>query len=211
VSAAAADFVGLILAGGRATRLGGGDKSLREIGGRPMLAHVFERLAPQVGPVAISANDDPARFAEYGLPVLADESAPAGPLSGVLSGMVWAKEEGSARLLTVAGDTPFFPRDLAARLGEATAGRDDAVAVAVSSGRRHHVFALWPVTLEAELRDFLAKGASFSVAAFLERRETAEVEFPAARFGNRTIDPFFNVNTPEDLAKAEAIAKDANP
>src|SRR5690606_15033107 len=109
----------LVLAGGRATRFGGGDKPLRLLAGKTMLAHVLDRLGPQVGPIAISANGDPARFAEYGLPVLADDGAggQAGPLAGILSGMAWATADtGCAMLLTVAGDTPFFPDDLAARL-----------------------------------------------------------------------------------------------
>jgi molybdopterin-guanine dinucleotide biosynthesis protein A len=147
----AAEISGVVLAGGRATRLGGGDKPLRPLGGRPMLARILERLKPQVGNIALSANGDPARFAGYGLPVLADEepAGQAGPLAGILSGMVWAKTQGSRQMLTVAGDTPFFPLDLAARLAEARAGHADHIAVALSGGRRHPVFALWPVSLEA--------------------------------------------------------------
>jgi molybdopterin-guanine dinucleotide biosynthesis protein A len=207
------DIAGIVLAGGRATRLGGGDKPLRPLGGRPMLAHILERLGPQVGVVAISANGDPARFAEYGLPVLADDgpSGQAGPLSGILSGMAWAKQEGSSKVLTVAGDTPFFPRDLAARLAGAVAGKPDHIAVAASGGHRHPVFALWPVGLEGDLSDFLTKSATFSVAAFLERHETVSVDFPIAAIGGKKVDPFFNVNTPEDLAQAEAIVRGEKP
>jgi molybdenum cofactor guanylyltransferase len=206
---ATAGIAGLVLAGGRATRLGGGDKPLRSLGGKPMLAHVLERLTPQVGPAAISANGDPARFAEFGLPVLADDGKPAGPLSGILSGMVWAKAAGCEKMLTVAGDTPFFPHDLAARLKPAIGG--NGIAVAASGGRRHPVFALWPVSLEADLGDFLARGATFSVAAFMERHQTASVDFPIGNAGGKSPDPFFNVNTPEDLAQAEAIVRSEKP
>lgn len=207
------EIAGLVLAGGRATRLGGGDKPLRPLGGRPMLAHILERLALQVGAIAISANGNPARFAEYGLPVIADTGpgGQAGPLAGILSGMAWAKEQGSDRVLTVAGDTPFFPPDLADRLAEALTGRPEDIAVASSHGRRHPVFALWPVSLEADLREFLASSATFSVAAFLERHHTIDVDFPTATLGARAIDPFFNVNTPEDLAEAEAVMRGEKP
>ena len=201
----------IVLAGGRATRLGGGDKPLRPLGGRPMLAHILERLGPQVGAVAISANGDPARFAEYGLPVLADEGRQAGPLSGILSGMAWAKSGGGDKVLTVAGDTPFFPVDLAARLAAAIAMHDNHIAVAASDGRRHPVFALWPVSLEADLSEFLAESATLSVSAFLERHETVSVDFPMLNIAGKTIDPFFNVNTPEDLAEAEAIVRGEKP
>lgn len=207
--AADADIDGMVLAGGRATRLGGGDKPLRELGGRPMLAHILDRLAPQVWAIAISANGDPERFAGYGLPVLADEGpgGQAGPLAGILSGLAWAKKNGRHRLLTVAGDTPFFPTELAARLAEAVAGRPGHVAVAASGGRRHPVFALWRVELEADLRDFLVRSADLSVAAFLGRHESVSVDFPMTKAGAARIDPFFNVNTPEDLAQAEAIVR----
>ena len=178
-----------------------------------MLVHILERLEPQVGPIAISANGDPDRFAEYGLPVLADEgpAGQAGPLAGILSGMAWAKAEGSRKVLTVAGDTPFFPTDLAAQLAEALAGREDHVAVAASGGRRHPVFALWPVSLEADLSDFLTESTTYSVAAFLEQQRTVSVDFPMTSVGANTIDPFFNVNTPEDLAQAEAVMRGEKP
>jgi molybdopterin-guanine dinucleotide biosynthesis protein A len=201
---------GVVLAGGRATRLGGGDKPLRQLGARPMLGHVLERLAPQVGRMAISANGDPARFADFGLPVLADEdpSGRAGPLAGILSGLRWARREaGCERLLTVAGDTPFFPADLAARLGAATAGHANRVAVAASAGRRHPVFALWPLSLEADLKRFLAESATFSVSAFLNMHDVAVVDFPMLGSAAGETDPFFNVNTPDDLAEAEQMAR----
>ena len=199
---------GLVLAGGLATRLGGGDKTLRLLGGRHMLSHVIDRLAPQVGPTAISANGDPARFAAFGLPVLPDHApaGQAGPLAGILSGLEWTRRETSCkRMLTVAGDTPFFPDDLAARLNAAAAGHPDRIAVASSRLRRHPVFALWPVSLEEDLRRFLSEGASFSVASFLDRNDVATVDFPIRQMGGAEFDPFFNVNTPDDLAEAEEI------
>jgi molybdopterin-guanine dinucleotide biosynthesis protein A len=205
-----ADIAGLVLAGGRATRIGGGDKPLRPLAGKTMMAHVLDRLGSQIGPIAISANGDPERFADYGLPVIADDgpSGQAGPLAGILSGMNWAAAATEcAGVLTVAGDTPFFPRDLAARLAEAAAGRPNGIAVAASRGRRHPVFALWPVSLATDLRVFLAKGAGFSVAAFLQKHQTVSVDFPMEEVNGGTLDPFFNVNTPEDLAEAEAMAR----
>ncbi len=201
---------GLVLAGGRATRLGGGDKPLRLLGGRPMLARILERLRPQVGQVALSANGDPARFAGFGLPVLPDDgpAGRAGPLAGILSGLQWAKRETDcARLLTVAGDTPFFPTDLAARLSAAPAGPPDRIAVAASGGRRHPVFALWPVSLEEDLKRFLAESGTFSVAAFLDMHDAATVDFPMLQLEGEKADPFFNVNTPQDLAEAEEMVR----
>lgn len=197
------EIAAFILAGGQGVRLGGGDKPLRTIAGRPMLDHVLERLKGQAVEIAISANGDPQRLAGYGLPVIPDEAAGAGPLAGILSGMRWARTRGAGRLLTVAGDTPFLPVDLARRLGEVDASR---IAVAVSGGRRHPVFALWPVALEADLASFLASSGTLSVMAFLEPLEPVTVDFPFSLVGGKPLDPFFNVNTPEDLAQAEAIA-----
>lgn len=202
----------IVLAGGLATRLGGGDKPLRTIAERPMLSLVLERLAKQAAPLAISANGDAARFAEYGLPVLADEvladgGEQSGPLSGILSGMRWAGAQGYGHVLTVAGDTPFFPFDLASRLVEAVGGEKKRGAVASSGGRNHPVFALWPVSLEGDLRRFLSESQRFSVAAFLDGVEAVSVPFAMQRFEGEEVDPFFNVNTPEDLMRADAIAR----
>lgn len=203
----------VVLAGGRATRLGGGDKPLRHIAGKPMLAHVLERLRPQVEAIALSANGDPARFSAYGLTVLADDGpgGQAGPLSGILSGMRWAREASYGCLLSAAADTPFIPADLAGRLAAAVAGRPDHISVALSGGRMHPVFALWPVSLEGDLARFLASSSTFSVAAFLERHPVKTVDFPLTTAGGKAFDPFFNVNTPEDLARAEAIVQGPRP
>ncbi|MCX7304793.1 MAG: molybdenum cofactor guanylyltransferase MobA [Hyphomicrobiales bacterium] len=197
------DIATVILAGGQGIRLGGGDKPLRTIAGKPMFDHVLERLRAQVSDIAISANGDPQRLAGYGLPVIPDDAAGSGPLAGILSSMRWARARGAGRLLTVAGDTPFLPVDLARRLGAVDASR---VAVASSGGRRHPVFALWPVTLESDLAGFLATSGTLSVMAFLGPFEPVTVDFPFSLVGGKPLDPFFNVNTPEDLAEAEALA-----
>lgn len=197
------EIAAIILAGGQGVRLGGGDKPLRTIAGRPMLDHVLERLKGQAIEIAISANGDPQRLAGYGLHVIPDEAAGAGPLGGILSGMRWAKSLGVGRVLTVAGDTPFLPVDLARRFGDVD---DSRVAVASSGGRRHPVFALWPVALETDLASFLSSSGTLSVMAFLEPLEPVTVNFPFSLVGDKPLDPFFNVNTSEDLAQAEAIA-----
>ena len=151
-------LAGLVLAGGRSSRLGGGDKTLRVLGGKTILTRVLERLSPQLGEIAISANGDPARFAPFGLPILPDDgpAGQAGPLAGLLAGLEWASSHtSSARLLTVAGDTPFLPLDLAVRLTDAVRGNSDTVAVASSDGRIHPVVAAWPLSVVQELQRHL--------------------------------------------------------
>ncbi|HWK63326.1 MAG TPA: molybdenum cofactor guanylyltransferase MobA [Rhizobiaceae bacterium] len=198
-------IAGIILAGGRSRRMGGGDKCLRRLGGRPLLRHVIDRLAPQAGPLAISANGDPSRFAEFSVPVVPDTIPGfAGPLAGVLAGMEWARRETDATwLVSVASDTPFFPTDLVSRL--ATAADQENIVVASSGGRRHPVFALWPVTLAPALRAFLEDGATYKVSTFVEGHESAVVDF--AMIEATGGDPFFNVNTQEDLAVAEGLIR----
>jgi molybdopterin-guanine dinucleotide biosynthesis protein A len=205
-------IAGLVLAGGGSTRLGGGDKTLLELGGAPIMSAVISRLAAQADRIAISANGDPERFARYGVCVLADDGPPAGPLSGVLSGMRWAsRQTGCSRILTVAGDTPFFPNDLAARLMTATEEFPERVAIASSGGRKHPVVALWPAGLADRLAAFLAVGRTFKVAAFLDTLDTAVVDFLPIPTLDGAVDPFFNVNTPADLAEARAIYRSLNP
>lgn len=185
-------IAGLILAGGRATRMGGGDKPLRQLQGRPLIAHGIGRIAPQVGPLAISANGDPARYAGFGLPVLADAVPDfPGPLAGVLAGMDWAAGLGAERLLCVAGDTPFLPPDLVERLSV------HPFAMAESLGRRHPTVALWPVALRETLRNALAEG-EHRVGRFAMAQGAVSVVFDGPE------DPFFNINAPEDLTEAEA-------
>ncbi len=191
-------IAGLILAGGRGTRLGEVDKALIPLGGRPLIAHARQRLERQVDSLYISANGDPARF-EGTLPVLADSLADhPGPLAGILAGLERAADDGHAALVSVACDTPFFPLDLVARL---RAEGDGMVAVAESRGRRHPVFALWPVALAADMRAVLRSGQR-GVGAFIAAHPHRAVNFDAAG-----IDPFFNVNTPADLVEAGSIVQ----
>jgi molybdopterin-guanine dinucleotide biosynthesis protein A len=197
-------IAGVILAGGRATRMGGGDKGLLALGDRPILAHVIERLAPQVGRLALNANGDPARFAAFGLPVLPD-GVPGfpGPLAGVLAGLDWAVTEGAEAIVTAAADTPFFPRDLAARLARAAAAEGAPLAMAVTGPDRHPTFGLWPVALRENLRAALENGLR-KVIAWTEPHGCARVEFGDP-------DAFFNVNTPEELTRARDMLAAARP
>jgi len=189
-------IAGVILAGGRSSRMGGGDKSLLPLGGKPIIAHVIARMKPQVGPLIINANSDANRFAAFGYPVIADTIPGfAGPLAGVLTGMDWAAGAGASWIATVATDTPFLPDDLVARLG-ASIG-DASIAIASSDGRQHPVFGLFPVALAGDLRRFLEAGAR-KVSHWLGGQFTSTVEFEL----EDGRDPFFNVNTPADLAEA---------
>lgn len=190
--------------------MGGGDKPLVAIGGRPMLARVIDRLSPQVDRLAINANGDPARFAAFDLPVVADTIAGfAGPLAGILAGMRWAEAAvpDAAFVASVAADTPFFPHDLVSRLVEATAGDDSTIVLAHSSAGAHPVFGLWPMALAGDLETFLASGESGKVLTFTDRHVRVDAQFEDVLLpGGEAIDPFFNVNTPEDTRRAEAIA-----
>lgn len=199
----AADVVGVLLAGGQARRMGGGDKCLRPLGGRPLLAHVIERLRPQVETLVLNANGEPGRFAAFGLPVLPDVLLEfAGPLAGVLTGMEWARtaRPDCAWIVTVATDTPFLPPDLVARLRSAAIAADLPLACASSQGQAHPVFGLWPVRLAADLRHAMTVEALRKVDRWTARHGVVEVPFEP-----RPIDPFFNANQPEDLIEAEAL------
>lgn len=194
-------IVGLILAGGKATRMNGADKAMLSLLGKPLIAHVAERLAPQVAHLAISANGDPARFKDFALPVLADPLPGfPGPLAGLLAGLEWAQmaHPGCRWLLSAPCDAPFLPLDLAARL-EAAAMREGAeLAMAASQGSRHPVIALWPVSAAKALRGALTQEDLRKVGAFAARFKTVAVDFPPT--GGR--DPFLNLNTPEELTNA---------
>lgn len=198
------DPLGVILAGGQGRRMGGADKALLMLAGKPLIGHVIDRLAPQLGRLAINANGAPERFAAFGLPVIGD-SVPgfAGPLAGVLAGLDHAAAQGHSHIVTAAADTPFLPADLVARL-QAGAG-DCAVALAATPDpagglRRHPTFGLWPVALRETLRTALAAGIR-KVVAFTDGQGCATVTFAAAAG-----DPFFNVNTPDDMVRAERLA-----
>jgi molybdopterin-guanine dinucleotide biosynthesis protein A len=194
-------IAGVVLAGGRSSRMGGRDKAFVPLVGMPLIGHVTARLRPQVAELAISAGADPSRFAALGPSVLADPVAGLpGPLAGLLAGLRWAQARGFTHIATAAVDTPFLPLDLVAHL--ASGARPDGVAVARSAGRVHPVFALVPVGLADDLEGFLASGGSRRAGDWLARHDPAVVDFAFVE----GIDPFFNINTPEDLALAEAKA-----
>lgn len=194
--------VGIILAGGRATRMGGGDKGLLPLGGGTILGHVIERLAPQVAGLALNANGDPARFAGFGLPVLPDPVAGfAGPLAGVLAGLDWAAGEGAETIVTVAADTPFFPCDLVPRLLLAAEGMERPLALAATPDGRQPTCGLWPVALRDNLRQALGDGVR-KVVMWTDRHGGREARF------DEPGEPFFNVNTPQDLKRAQAMMRE---
>ncbi len=194
--------LGVVLAGGRARRMGGADKTRIRVGDLSILERMLERLRPQCAALIINAND-PARFAATGLPVAADSAADfAGPLAGILAGLDWTATNAPdiAWVLSVPGDSPFLPRDLAARLHQARIEAEAMVACARSSARVHPVVALWPVALHDDLRRALQKGVR-RVRDFSARYPLATADWPVA-----PVDPFFNINTPDDVAEAERLA-----
>lgn len=207
--------LGVILAGGLATRMGGGDKGLLQIGDQSLLTRVRDRLAPQVSGLALNANGDAARFADLDLPVVADSiEGFAGPLAGVLAGLDWAAEQGAEAIVTAAADTPFFPTNLVAQLVAASDGQKHPLVLATtprtgeelkSGGRskinRHPTFGLWPVALREDLRAALNDGLR-KVVLWTDQHGGREALFEAQPF-----DPFFNVNTPEDLKRAEELLR----
>jgi molybdenum cofactor guanylyltransferase len=195
--------VGVVLAGGMARRMGGGDKGLVALQGRPILDHVIERLDPQVERIVINANGEPARLASYGLPIVADSvEGFAGPLAGVLAGIEWAARQcpDAQWIVTAATDTPFFPRDLVARFRQAVAEENADMACAASGGRHHPVFGLWPVALGPDLRHAMTVEDIRKVDLWTARHRLA-----VAEFADQPYDPFFNVNRPDDVAEAERI------
>ncbi|MHB2168182.1 molybdenum cofactor guanylyltransferase MobA [Alsobacter sp. R-9] len=196
-------ILGVLLAGGLARRMGGGDKPLRDVAGRSMLARAIDRLAPQCAALALNANGDPSRFEAFGLPVVPD-SVPgfAGPLAGILAGLDHASAQpGTTHVVSVAADCPFLPRDLVARFA-AACGEDGAdIACAASAGQTHPVIGLWPVRLRDDLRRALVDEDLRKIDRFTARYRVATVEWPA-----EPVDPFFNANTPEDVAEAERLA-----
>jgi molybdenum cofactor guanylyltransferase len=195
--------LGVILAGGQATRMGGGDKGMRTVAGRRLVDHVIDRLRPQVAGLAINANGDPSRFSEFGLPVLPDSiEGHAGPLAGVLAGLDWAAGQGVEAIVTAAADTPFFPTDLVVRLQGAVGPTGLALAASADGEgrlRQHPTFGLWPVALREDLRAALAGGLR-KIVLWTERHGAGRAEFGGP------FDPFFNVNTPADIARAEELA-----
>jgi molybdopterin-guanine dinucleotide biosynthesis protein A len=183
----------VVLAGGAGTRLGGADKALLDLGGVTALGHLLRRLAPQAGPICLSANGDPARFAATGLAILPDDPAHRGmgPLAGLAAALAWARAQGADTLLVVPADTPFIPADLAARLAPAPAAVE-------AGGRVHHLVCLLPVMSRPVLVASLAQGHT-RAAEFVTAIGTRRVVFSDAQ-------DFLNINTPDDLARARARA-----
>ena len=189
---------GVILAGGQSRRMGGGDKSLLRLGGGTILDSVIARLEPQVAGLALNANGDARRFAGFKLEVVADSIDDfAGPLAGVLAGLDWAAEKGASHIVTAAADTPFFPADLVPRLLLTAETEAKPIVLARTDNGRHPTFGLWPTALRDDLRQALTDGVR-KVVQWTDKHGTAMADFPTGSY-----DPFFNVNTPEDLALAQ--------
>jgi molybdopterin-guanine dinucleotide biosynthesis protein A len=196
---------GVLLAGGLARRMGGGDKPMRTIGGRTILDRVIARLNPQCDGLILNANGDPTRFAAFGLPVIADtvEDFP-GPLAGILAALDWmaANRPDVGWILSAAADCPFLPRDLVARLQQARIEQGAQLAVAASAGQTHPVIGLWSVALRDELRHALVKEDIRKIDRWTARYKLATVTWPA-----EPLDPFFNANTMNDIAEAQRLAE----
>jgi molybdopterin-guanine dinucleotide biosynthesis protein A len=190
--------------------MGGGDKGMLELVGKPMLRHVIDRLALQVGDMVINANGDPARFAAFGLPVVADTVAGfIGPLAGVLAGMSWANKNspGARWIVTAPGDAPLLPGDLVERLLGAAGGADRTIALAKSGGELHPVIGLWPVSMAQDLEEQLGRGVR-KVLDWTCRHDTVEVSFAPTPLCGRSIDPFYNANTPDELNELRSLLGD---
>lgn len=190
---------GVILAGGEGRRMAA-DKALLRLGSQTLLSHAIARLEPQVERLAISANGDPARLAAYGLPILPD-ATPLGPLSGILAALRWAAPLGATAVVTLAVDTPFAPGDLVPQLCLAAEAAPEALAIA-HAAKDHPTCGIWPMALAEPLAAFLASGAKPKVLAFADAHHAARAQFPDEA-------AFQNLNTPEDLASAEALIKAA--
>ena len=195
--------VGVLLAGGRSKRMGGGDKFLRPLAGRPLIARVLERARPQVDAMIVNAGGDPSRFDAYGLPVVADVIEDfAGPLAGILTGLEWAATHrpDAAWLASFASDAPFVPEDLVEAMRAAVVAEGADLACAASGGRTHPVCGLWPLGLKDALRRAMVDEDMRKIDLWTARYRIVHVDFPIVG-----IDPFFNVNRPEDLAEAEEL------
>jgi molybdenum cofactor guanylyltransferase len=202
----AEEIPGIILAGGLSRRMGGGDKGLLQLRGKPLIAHVLDRLREQAFQVAINANGDASRFG-FGVPVIPDERQEyAGPLAGVLAGMRWASQASPRAkfIVTAACDTPFFPRNLVRRFCEQSQTTYPIIVLAKSANRVHPVFGLWALALAGDLAKALASGKR-KVLDWAESQPHAVVDFPFIEAGTKILDPFFNANTPDEFAEAEAL------
>jgi molybdenum cofactor guanylyltransferase len=200
----APDIPGVLLAGGLARRMGGGDKPMRTIAGKTILERVIARLKPQCSPLILNANGDPARFASFGLPVIADTVADfPGPLAGILAALDWMATHRPEvkHVLSAAADCPFLPRDLVARLEAARRAENAELAVASSGGQTHPVIGLWSVRLRGELRHALVEEDVRKIDRWTARYPLATVSWPTT-----PVDPFFNANTVDDIAEADRLA-----
>lgn len=195
--------VGVVLAGGRSSRMGE-EKTLLDLAGVTLLQRGIDRLAGQVPSMVLSANGDPARFAHYALPVVGDTiQGHKGPLAGVLAGMSWAREHDphASHILTIASDTPFFPLDLVETLLNANNEHEKQIAIPQTAGRMHPAFGLWPVALASALEEFLESGQR-RVHSWLDQNDYVPVVFALLEKEGEDLDPFFNINTPQDLEVA---------
>jgi molybdopterin-guanine dinucleotide biosynthesis protein A len=199
--------IGVLLAGGQSRRMGGGLKCLKELGGRTLIRHVIERAAPQVSELIVSVNGDHGPFEDLGLPLIDDViEGYAGPLAGILSAMEWAaaKRRDCDWLVSLPTDSPFLPSDLVARMFEAMDADSAELACAASNGRTHPICGLWPVPLAGDLRAAMENEDMRKIDAWTARYKLAVVEFSAD-----PVDPFFNINRPEDLEEGERILANA--
>lgn len=197
------DVTGVLLAGGMARRMGGGDKCLQKLGDSSLLAYSIDKAAPQVGPLIINAVGDPARFNEFCLPVVADViEGFAGPLAGVLTGLEWARDHitDAQWVVTFPTDAPFFPTDLVERFLDETTKKGADMACARSNERTHPVFALWPVCLASDLRRAMEDQEMRKIDRWTSSYNIVHVDWSVS-----PKDPFFNINRPEDLVQAEAL------
>jgi len=195
--------VGVILAGGLGTRMGGRDKVLMRLGGETLLRCIVRRLAPQCDTLILNANGDPARFADTGLSIVPDVlPGHPGPLAGLLSALDWtlSHRPEAEWVVSLSGDTPFLSENLVVRLHEARRDTGRPLACAGSGDRLHPAIGLWPVRLRDDLYHALTEENVRSVRGWAERHGFARAMWPAS-----PIDPFFNINTPEDLATAEDL------
>ncbi len=198
-----AEIVGLLLAGGLSRRMGGGDKALTQLGGRSVLSRIIDLAKPQVSELLLNANGDPARFAEYGLPVVPDViEGYAGPLAGVLTGLEWISQNRPQCqwLATFPSDAPFMPKDMIAQMEAEVEKQGAQLACAITNGRSHPVVGLWPVALKNQLRKAMLEEEMRKIDLWTARYKLVEVEFSCD-----PVDPFFNANRPEDFGKAEEL------
>lgn len=201
------NVLGVLLAGGLSRRMGGGDKGLMPLGGKPVMAHAFDRLKTQTDHIVINANGDPNRFAGFGAPIVADPiNGFAGPLAGVLAGLRFAEklDDKPNFIATAAADTPFFPADLIHAL-KAKAADERTIVLATSNERRHPTFGLWPVSLADDLEEWLQDDKNRKVLLWVGRHHWTTVDFEPVAIQDTIIDPFFNINTPEDFAHAQEL------